>query len=551
MVVTRHRVPYYWEYPSHSNNSLKANKIMKKILVTLFTAAASVAAFTGCDSLDVESVSTITDAGYWKSADQIKAFNTGLHSLMRKYSYNMFLLGEPRGDIYGDIPFGGEATQGVERLPYNTINAEFTGVSDYAQLYKVINQINLMIYKTKDSDLLAEADRNYYLGEAYGMRAFLYFHLLRSWGDVILTTEPTLGSELDVSNLAKAVTPAADVMKHIKQDIEASEKAFGSDYSYKFGKTYWSKSATMMLKGEVYLWSGSQMEGGSGDFNTAKAALQDVQSNSGASLESEFSNVFAYNNKENKEIIFAYHSGQDDDFFMWESYNWRNNMVPQKEYMANYCNEEGTPFLEVPGFNLNGLIRFQVNYDFYWNVYRKGDSRWQSTLTPVYQKQEDGTLKYIAPIANKFQGTTLSGGDERQWYDDYPVYRYADCLLLLAQAKAFLGEDISTEINTIRERAYGSEYFNAHKSELAYPNDKGTFYDDNKYMAGDDKGAIETVLKERLREFVFEGRRWYDLRLAGTDYVLKYTKAQKERLLWPINETVLTNNSALKQTPGY
>ena len=56
-------------------------------------------------------------------------------------------------------------------------------------------------------------------------------------------------------------------------------------------------------------------------------------------------------------------------------------------------------------------------------------------------------------------------------------------------------------------------------------------------MAGDDKGAIETVLKERLREFVFEGKRWYDLRCAGTDYVLKYTRAQKERLLWPINDT--------------
>lgn len=524
---------------------------MKKIFITLFTAAISLTVFTGCDSLDVNSVSTITDAGYWKSADQIKAFNTGLHSLMRKYSYNMFLLGEPRGDIYGDIPFGGEATQGVERLPYNTINAEFTGVSNFAQLYKVINQVNLMIYKTKDSDLLSETEKGFYLGEAYGMRAFLYFHLLRSWGDVILTTEPTLGTELDISNLAKPVSPATEIMQQIKQDIESSEKAFGDDYSYKLGKNYWSKPATLMLKGEAYLWSGSQMGGGKADFDIAKTALQNLRDKSGATLENEFTQVFAYDNKKNKEIIFAYHNGQDDDFVMWEKVNWRNNMVPQKEYMANYCDDKGTPFLEIPGFNLNGLIRFQVNYDFYWKVYREGDNRWQGTLTPVYQKQEDGSVKYIAPIANKFQGMTLPGGDERQWYDDYPVYRYADCLLLLAQAKAFLGEDITAEINTIRERAYGSAYFNAHKNELAYPNDKGTFYNNNPYMEGDDKGAIETVLKERLREFVFEGKRWYDLRLAGTNYVLKYTKAQKERLLWPINESVLTNNSALKQTPGY
>lgn len=524
---------------------------MKKIIVTLFTAAAAMVALTGCDSLDIESVSTITDAGYWKSPDQVKAFNTGLHSLTRKYSYQMFMLGEPRADIYGDIPFGGEATQGVERLPYNTINAEFTGISDFGNLYQVINQVNLMIYKTNGSDLLPEAERNYYLGEAYGLRAFLYFHLLRSWGDVILTTEPTLGSELDVSNLAKAASPAAEVMNQIKKDIEASEKAFGGDYSYKFGKNYWSKSATLMLKGEVYLWSGSQMGGGSGDFSTAKAALQEVQSNSGASLLTSFNNVFAYDNKKNSEIIFSYHSGQDDDFLMWQDYNWRNNMVPQKEYMANYCNIEGTPFPKIPGFNLNGLIRYQVKYNFYQKVFREGDSRLEGTLLPIYQKQADGSIEYVAPIANKFRGTTLPGGDERQWYDDYPVYRYADCILSLAQAKAFLGEDITTEINMIRERAYGSQYFNAHKSEVAYPNDKGTFYNDNPYMQGDDKGAVETVLKERLREFVFEGKRWYDLRCAGDDYVLKYTKAQKSRLLWPINESVLTNNTALKQTPGY
>lgn len=523
---------------------------MKKILVALITAAASLT-FTGCDSLDVDSVSTITDAGYWKSADQIKAFNTGLHGLMREKSYKMFLLGEPRADIYGDIPFGGEATQGIERLPYNTLNAEFTVVNDFGELYIVINQINLMIYKIKDTNLIDESLRNYYLGEAYGMRAFLYFHLLRSWGDVILTTEPTLGDQIDVNNLAKAAAPATEVMSQIKQDIEASESAFGNDYSYKYGKYYWSKSATLMLKGEVYMWSGSQMGGGNADYATAKAALEAVQQNAGGGLEEDFTRVFAYDNKQNKEIIFAYHSGQDDDFLMWKDYNWRNNMVPQKEYISNYCTGDGTPYTEVPGFDLNGLIRLQVNYNFYHKVYRPGDSRLDGTLLAAYQKDEDGNIQYIAPFAYKFRGVTLPGGDQRQWYDDYPIYRYADCLLLLAQAKAFLGEDITNEINAIRERAYGKEYFNAHKNEIGYPNDKGDFYNDNPYMAGDDKGALETVLKERLREFVFEGKRWYDLRTAGSPYVLKYTKAQENRLLWPINESVLTNNRLLKQTAGY
>ena len=56
-----------------------------------------------------------------------------------------------------------------------------------------------------------------------------------------------------------------------------------------------------------------------------------------------------------------------------------------------------------------------------------------------------------------------------------------------SEAKALLGEDPSTEINAVRERAYGSEYFNAHKNEVAYPNDKGSFYNDNPF-----EGAMRT-----------------------------------------------------------
>ena len=372
------------------------------------------------------------------------------------------------------------------------------------------------------------------------MRAYIYFHLLRSWGDVILVTEPTLGKELDISHLEKAASPASEVMDQIKKDIDASVNAFGSDYSYKYGKGYWSKSATLILKGEVYLWSGRQMGGGTGDYSTAKAALQDLQQNGNLKLQDKFTDVFAYGNKENSEIIFAFKSIKDE-FTMWKDYNWRNNMVPQREYMANYCDESGTPFMEIPGYNFHGLMRYQVKKDHYWKTFRENDSRLTGTLKAVYQKQEDGSIKYIAPFAYKFQGTTLEGSNERNWLDDYPIYRYADALLLLAEAKALLGEDPSTESNAVRERAYGSEYFNAHKNEVAYPNDKGSFYNDNPFEGGDEN-VMEAILKERLREFFFEGKRWYDL---------KYTTAQESRLLWPINEDALTNNPALKQTPGY
>lgn len=521
---------------------------MKKIFTYLLAGAALLPFVAGCNSLDLESESTITDANYWKSDTHFSAFNVGLHAQLRERAYNLFVLGEPRADIYGDAPFGGEATQGMEIFPYNTLNRENVGLSNFANLYGVINQINLMIAKTEETGLLAESTKNYYLGEAYGMRAFLYFHLLRSWGDVILHLTYTSGATIDLSNIQKAASPASEVMAQIKNDIASSEAAFGSDYSYKYGKHYWSLGATKMLKGEVYLWSGKQMGGGTSDYTTAKTALQDVNNCPGIGLEDSFTKVFSYTNKKNKEIIFTIHH-QRDEYNMWNG-SYRGNLVPQQAYMTSgtYFDENGVSFADTKDAQMNGLMRLQIKKEFYNKVFLDGDTRKSGSMKAVYTKNADGTLEYVAPIPYKFQGTMLEGSSTRSWIDDYPIYRYADCLLLLAEAKALLNEDITTEINTVRQRAYGTEYFTANQATVGYPNDMGTFYNDNPFVAGDND-PLETVLKERLRELMYEGKRWYDIRLLGMTG--KYSTANSERLLWPIDANTLTNNRELNQTHGY
>lgn len=521
---------------------------MKKYSIYLLPVIAMLM-FTRCDSLDLESESVITDGNYWKTASHFNAFNVGLYSKIRESGYNFFLLGEPRANLFlEDMPFGGESPQGVERLPYNTLNRENVGISDFASLYQRINQVNLMIDKATETNVLTDIEKNFYLGEAYGLRAFMYFHLLRSWGDVIIHLDGTEGGKLDIFNLAKAASPATEVMAQIKSDISASESAFGNDNSFKKGRHYWSLPATLMLKGEVYLWSGKQMGGGATDYQTAKTAFQQV-ANADVALLDNFEAVFAFSNKKNKEIIFAFHNGKDEYTMLGGGYG---NFLPQDAYINLYYDENGVNFGDYAAADkIRGLIRFQINFDFYHKGYYDDDPRKRSTLKAAHQKGEDGELKYIAPFANKFKGTLVEGSSSCSLLDDYPIYRYADCLLQLAMAKALLGEDISTEINLIRERAYGADYFNANRSRLAYPNDTDAdFYADNKYGASD-ADPLEAILKERLREFMFEGKRWYDLRLLGDPYIYKYSHAEASRLLWPINETALTNNPLLVQTTGY
>lgn len=176
-----------------------------------------------------------------------------------------------------------------------------------------------------------------------------------------------------------------------------------------------------------------------------------------------------------------------------------------KAYAALYYDENGTKMSQTSDGELNGLVRLQTKKDIFTKLFREGDTRKAGSIKGVYRNDEESNyvLTYYSLLAYKFRGTMLPGGSERSWLDDYPIYRYADALLLLAEAKALLGEDIATEINAVREHAYGKEYFNANRATLAYPNDKGDFYTGNEFVGGDED-PIEAILKECFREFMLK-----------------------------------------------
>lgn len=506
---------------------------MKKIAIS-FALAASLLSFSGCTSLDLEPTSSITDPNYWKNADQFNAFMVGLHTRFREHAFNFFLLGESRADVFGDLPFGGEAPQGMELFAYNTLNQENPGISNYGKFYENINQVNLMIARAKETVVLSEDAKNYYLGQAYGIRAFYYLQLLRSWGDVIITTEPTI--KLDVSNLAKAVSPATEVMKQIKDDIDESVKMFGSDYSIKGNKSQWSKAATLMLKAEANLWSAKQMGGGTADAGVAKAALADIQQNvAGLGLMDSYKEVFAYKQKGNKEIIFAFRN-QLKEYDLWNG-SFSGNLLPQTSYLATYYDITTGEKFDVGKENMFGLIRLGIKKD---NLARfdDTDSRKLATLKGVYNKKENNSFDLIGVYCYKYQGTQ-DAGNSRSNVDDHPIYRYADLLLMMAEAKVMLGENPASEINAVRQRAYGENYDEA---KIGFPNQTI------------DKDVNKALLEERFKEFMIEGKRWYDLRRFGNEYVFEYTLATNgntQKLLWPIDKGTLTNNTLLKQTPGY
>ena len=285
-----------------------------------------------------------------------------------------------------------------------------------------------------------------------------------------------------------------------------------------------------MLKADVYLWS-AHRDGGEGDARTAKNALVDIQNNisrSNLDLMDTYQGVFAYDNKGNKEIIFTIHN----ELFEYNLWNGNNDLFPQADYLGKFYNADGT-LINTSVENNFGIMRLMVKLENF-KKFLPGDTRRDVTLKDVYNKVENGELELVGLYPHKYWG--VMNGSTRVRCDDYPIYRYSDLLLMLAEAKVLLGEDPATEINRLRQRAFGDAY---DASTVGFPNQEI------------DKYPADAVLQERLFEFMLEGKRWYDLRRFGDSYVLDYTPAESARLLWPINQGALTNNPLLKQTVGY
>lgn len=508
---------------------------MKKIIKYILIGLGLMVFVCSCKKqLELSPISSITDANFWQTPDQFDAFVSGINARFRSHVSNIQALGELRSDIFGTEPgsagtFTGEATQGVERMWLQTLNLDNPGVSNFGGFYTNIVQLNLIIDKLNSTNVVTAANKNYYLGLAYGMRAFYYFHLTRAWGDVVIQTESV--TSIDVSNLSKPASPAADVMALIKSDIDNSVNAFGSNYTFRSTKSFWSKAATLMLKAEVYLWT-AHRAGGTADATTALSALTDIQTNAaGLSLGTNYGNVFAATNRGNSEIIFSVRNLQNE-----ASLPFAGTFSPQTGLIANFHDSLNARQFNVTADNWGGLLRAPVKVATF-RKFNNLDSRKWFSIQSAYNRPSPGVYVIAGCFVKKFEGEQNAG--VRVYSNDYPIYRYADLLLLIAEAKVLLGQSPATEINLVRARGYGTNYV---AGTHGFPNQTG------------DSDAKNAILQERLFEFVFEGKRWLDLRRFGDTYVFANTtvlSSEAYKVLWPIDRNSLTNNRGLVQTPGY
>ncbi len=522
---------------------------MKKIKYILIAIAGGLFT-TSCNDLDLTPPDYYGSGNFWQNESQVVGFINGAHNQFRGHGYDFWRIGEFRGGTF-DTSSASALEQNIHGMDMKTQNfsEERPNNGSWFNFYGKILNLNDAITQINKATYLSDSSKNFYLGQVHGLRAWYYFMMYRTYGGVPIKTGIELLEEAPTT-ATPLYTPRStpkETLDFIKKDIAASEKYFtDSGRETTLNRGVWSYYATLMLKAETYLWSAKVTTGDQSpaatDLDTSKAALDLITASGKFGLVNSYAGVFDHNNKKNNEIIFAM------TFLENEASTYFGSVMYAPNLFVNKFDEDGNAYTNNDPLKIGGGSSFDAYKYELFQAFDPADTRRATTFMSYYADAAKTRGKGVAMI--KFLGF-INSANTRIFSSDVPVYRYADVLLMYAEIENKKGGDPSSYINQIRQRAYGTAY---NASTHGYTNS--------------DFATNElTILKERDKEFVGEGKRWFDLiRLQGssgkslvfsaaanygatTPILDEATEAHK--VLWPVDVDVLSRDELVEQTPGY
>lgn len=491
---------------------------MKKINSILIYISILALTVSCTKDLELVPISQISNASFWKTEADATGGATGMYVRFRSLETDLYYLGEMRSQTLGAGVAGYSASE--MEMYSNTLTAS-SSMPNWQAFYAVIHDANLVLKFVPGIKFSSQANKNNILAQAHTMRAFCYFAMVRTWGDLPLVEDPTLG--YDPQLVQRERRPKAEVFALIKKDIDNAIQLYPNN-NFPPGRVIFSKAAANTLKGQIYLWTAKKENGGTADFNTALSALNEVIT-SDVALLTNYASIFDYSNKGNKEVIFAVHHAniETGDLRPYVSMWVYPALIPATI-------DDATREI-LKGGNGGGLVGVEEHIQ---NQFTDDDQRKDASFRVIYA-YPDGVKTYFSSLVYKYHGTLING--LRYWYDDKIIFRYGDVLLMIAEAKNALGQDPTPEMNLIRQRAYGSNY------------PSHVFISDSK------EENDEAILKERLLETAFEGTYWWDLLRFNKVFELVpslVNRAGENYLeLWPIVQSTLSLEPKVKQNPGW
>ncbi|HVY76260.1 MAG TPA: RagB/SusD family nutrient uptake outer membrane protein [Puia sp.] len=490
---------------------------MKKKLVFIIFPVCLLLLAAGCKKmLEVAPQSSITEASYFTSEGDFDPYVIGIYTQMRTLVNNV-TYGMERGEELI------QASNSRFTVAWSQVITPSSGALDYNPWYKAIGNCNLLFDKIQSFPFASSPDtKKRILAETYSLRAYFYFSLTRIIGDAPLMLQAVVDENVPL--LPRS--PATDVVKQINSDLDSaillyqsmsnfSPSAYPSKYRFSYG-------STEALKADVALWSAKVLGGGAADFNTAITAINNVEA-SGVSLNADFKNVVGLRAPANPEVIMSAYYQRDET-----GNNYAVNALPFLSIVQGALNLDSIPWCNSSSYGQGG---YQIStlsralFDAF-----PGDKR----IPYTWVTERDVSGPGVSWIT-KYPGTKYS--DDRVPDNDVIMYRLADVYLMKAEAYAGLNQTDQAipYLNLVRERAGNPDYSGA----------------------TDEASVEKEILDERGRELYFENKRWYDLvrfYKGGTIDIYNYIPnliGKTTPIYWPLNTTVLGNNSMLVQTAGY
>ncbi|MEQ8422070.1 MAG: RagB/SusD family nutrient uptake outer membrane protein [Arenibacter algicola] len=466
----------------------------------------------GCENdLNVNPQSVITSSSMWQSEGDATASMYGALAQFRSAIGSDYIRwGDYRSGYFGDA-LGSQAS--YQDIYLNSLDDQDVG-TNWAALYKAINDCNLILKYVPEIAFSKESDKQFVLANAHFIRAFSYYFLARVWGDAPILLS---GFESDdQEDLFPSRAPQQEVLNQVAVDVDAALSLFPSNSagSRKTG----SMAAANMLKTDLNLWLYKTQNGGEAALQTANGAINQVLGNSDYALQNNYESIFR--NEANEEIIFAINCERDE---------YESGFVTDWLVAVQYVNDKSLveEFIKVGSHQQWVTFTDEFESFLYENP---NDSRARVSLD-FYEEVGNNRFKWI----NKYLGEWID--NTRYFTSDIPIYRYAEALLFKAEIENSMGNTSAAMgyLNTLAERAYGQT--NHYTGELSQNN------------------LDQIILEERLKEFAAEGKSWWDLIRFGEVFervaTLNGRESEQNILFWPVNVESINRNQNIEQTIGY
>ena len=484
---------------------------MQKIRNTGFVVLAISSFFfwaAGCKDnyLDVPPKDRIVASKFFKTVNDLSTYTNGF--------YNMI----PSEDLY----FRDSKSDNL--LPF-VIDKKITGSRivptdrgsggwSWSNLRK-INYFLENYTRVEDNDALP-----YYGGLAKFFRAWFYYIKVKEFGDV-----PWYGHVLkpDDSALYKSRDPRTLVMDSVLADINYAIENLPMEKDL-YGITGYT---ALLLKARICLFEGifrlyhselNLQETSDEWLNEAATAASTLMASGAYRLYTEggpnacYRELFARGNQDVTETILAR--------------NYEHNIVQQNvaSYMTalthggwGMTQDMINSYLMMDGSRFTDNSDYQTT-EFYEEMQNRDPRLTQTTAGPNYMNYgEDVRAPVNLDMASTGYRLIKALPSKDQWggnasYNDIIIFRYAEALLIYAEAKAELGEitqqDLDLSINKLRDRVAMPHL------DLAWANNHPDPYLEEAYpnvSQGANKGVILEIRRERRIELFNEGYRWDDL----------------------------------------